>query len=207
MKKSIIKKLTEDHGTRLVLMLDRFKFSSFRIYSNFMGQIIFSYRGVKMGKGYQFFGLPHFRRFPFSTIQIGENCTLRSDHTSNLIGVNHKCIISTHNQVAKIIIGDNCGFSGTSIGAATEIKIGNNVYVGANGIITDFDWHSERSNTQPQPIVIHDNVWIGVNSTVLKGVTIGQNSIIGANSLVVKDIPANVIAGGIPCKVLRPLAK
>ena len=207
MKKSIIKKLTEDHGNRLIRRLDNFHISNFRILSNFIGKFILSYRGIKMGKGYRFYGIPHFRRFPLSTIQIGKNCTFRSDHTSNLIGINHKCIISTHDEVAKIIIGDNCGFSGTSIGAATEIRIGNNVLVGANAIITDFDWHSDRSNTQPQPVIIHDNVWIGVNTTVLKGVTIGQNSIIGANSLVVKDIPANVIAGGVPCKVLKLLVK
>lgn len=207
MKKNIFYKLTEDHGTRLVLILDNFKMYNYRIYSNYLGRIISVYRGVKMGKNCHFFGLPHFRRYPFSTIQIGNHCTIRSDHNSNLIGVNHKCIISTHDQVAKIIIGDNCGFSGTSIGAAIDIKIGNNVIIGANGIITDFDWHIERSNTQPQPIVIHDNVWIGVNSTVLKGVTIGENSIIGANSLVVKDIPANVMAGGNPCKVLKQLIK
>ena len=52
-------------------------------------------------------------------------------------------------------------------------------------------------------MIIEDNVWIGVNTTILKGVTIGENSIIGANSLVVKDIPPNVIAGGNPCKVLK----
>ena len=207
MKKSILTKLTEDHGTRLVLIFDNLRMYNLKIYSNFITKIISIYRGVKMGKGCDFFGLPHFRRYPLSTIQIGKNCIIRSDHNSNLIGINHKCIISTHLHGAKIIIGNNCGFSGTSIGAAIEINIGNHVSIGANGIITDFDWHSERINTQPQPVIIRDNVWIGVNSTVLKGVTIGENSIIGANSLVVKDIPANVIAGGIPCKVLRQLVK
>lgn len=205
MIKKILTKSTEDHGTRLVMMIDKFKMNCFRATSGCISRFILSYRGVKLGKGCQFYGLPHLRRYPFSTIQIGGNCTLRSDHSSNLIGVNHKCIISTHQKEAKIKIGDNCGFSGTSIGAAIEITIGNNVFIGANGIITDFDWHTERSKTYPQPIVIHDNVWVGVNCTVLKGVTIGENSIIGAHSLVVKDIPANVIAGGVPCRVIKQL--
>ena len=142
---------------------------------------------------------------PFSSIQIGENCGFRSDHTSNLIGVNHKCIISTLRQGAVIKIGKNSRFSGVSIGAAKEIIIGNNVLCGANSIITDNDWHSDRSNTLPKSTIIEDNVWIGVNTTILKGVTIGENSIIGANSLVVKDIPANVIAGGNPCRVLKQI--
>lgn len=55
------------------------------------------------------------------------------------------------------------------------------------------------------PITIKDNVWIGANVTVLPGVTIGENSIIGAGSVVTKDIPSNVIAVGNPCKVLRQL--
>lgn len=207
MKKNILNKLTEDHATRLVLIFDNLRMSTFRFHSDYLGKFISKFRGVKLGKGCHFYGLPHIRRYPFSTIQFGENCILRSDQCSNLIGVNHKCIISTHQQVAKIKIGNNCGFSGTTIGAAIDITIGNNVFIGANGIITDFDWHSERSNTISKPVRIYDNVWIGVNCTVLKGVTIGENSVIGANSLVVNDIPANVIAAGIPCTAIKPLTK
>ncbi len=203
----ILIKLTQDHGSWLVYKLHNWKLQSFKFCSGLTVKIISFIKGIKIGRNSEFYGLPHFHRFHFSSILIGTNCTLRSDHTSNLIGVNHQCIFSTHNRDAVIIIGDNCGFSGVTIGAAKEIRIGNNVLVGANAIITDFDWHSDRSNTQPQSVIIHDNVWIGVNSTILKGVTIGMNSIIGANSLVVKDIPANVIAGGNPCKVLKPILK
>ena len=203
MKKSIFTRLTEDHGSWCVNKFDNFTLSCFRIYSNFLVKIISSFRGVRLGKGCQFYGILHFRRYPFSSIEIGKNCTFRSDHTSNLIGVNHKCIISTRQKGSVIIIGDNCGFSGVSIGAALEIRIGNNVLCGANAIIIDNDGHSDRSNSLPKPVIIEDNVWIGVNTTILKGVTIGENSIIGANSLVVKDIPPNVIAGGNPCKVLK----
>lgn len=207
MKKFTFKKLTEDHGSWWINKLDSFTMSCFRAYSNFNVQIISSLRGIKIGSGCQFYGLPHFRRFPFSTIQIGENCNFRSDHTSNLIGVNHKCIISTHFKESIIKIGNNCGFSGVTISAAQEIRIGNNVLFGANSVITDFDWHLDISNTIPNPVIIHDNVWIGLNTVILKGVEIGENSIIGANSLVLSPIPANVIAGGIPCKVLKPIVK
>lgn len=55
------------------------------------------------------------------------------------------------------------------------------------------------------PIAIGDNVWIGANVAVLPGVTIGDNSVIGAGSVVNKDIPANVLAAGNPCKVIRPI--
>jgi acetyltransferase-like isoleucine patch superfamily enzyme len=195
--------LTQDNGSWWVHRFSEFKVKNIKNFSSLRVKVILFIKGIKSGQNCEYFGVPYFHRNPFSSILIGNNCRFRSGHTSNLIGVNHKCILSTHTKEAKIIIGDNCGFSGTTIGAALEIKIGNNVLVGANAIITDFDWHSDRNNTQSKPVIIHDNVWVGVNSTILKGVTIGENSIIGANSLVVKDIPANVIAGGNPCKVLK----
>lgn len=68
--------------------------------------------------------------------------------------------------------------------------------------------HPELRSEQGQynlPIKIGRNVWIGANSTVLPGVTIGENSVIGAGSVVTKDIPANVVAVGNPCRVMRPI--
>ena len=207
MLKYLFNHLTEDNGSWWVVKLGNFRLFCFKSYSGFIVKIISSFRGIKTEKGCVFFGLPCFRRYPFSSIVIGKNCTFRSDHTSNLIGVNHKCILSTHQKQAKIKIGDDCGFSGVSIGAAREISIGNNVLCGANVVITDFDWHLNISNTQPKQVIIHDNVWKGLNTVILKGVEIGENSIIGANSLVVRNIPVNVVAGGVPCKVLKPIAK
>jgi len=160
---------------------------------------------VSLGKHCQFIGRSFFVRFPNSKISIGAFCILRSDNNSNLIGVNRHCIISTHSNNALIVMGENCGFSGVSIGAIEKIVIGKNVLCGANVIITDFDWHTTRYPSKSKPVIIHDNVWIGVNSVILKGVEIGRNTIIGANSVVVKSIPANVIAAGNPCRVLKLL--
>jgi acetyltransferase-like isoleucine patch superfamily enzyme len=166
---------------------------------------------IKVGYHTKFYGITIFYRRPPSKIVIGDRCQFISNYTTNLVGVNRKCIVATHSDNAVIQIGNECGFSGTVIGAAKSIIIGNNVFFGANTLITDFDWHAVepelRKTGKPKsaPIVIEDNVWIGINTVVLKGVTIGQNSVIGANSLVVKDIPANVIAGGNPCKVIKPI--
>ena len=197
------RQLTGDHGSWWVMKAHQFRLSMFRKFSTVTAGMIGSVKGVKIGSDAVFYGLPTFYRAPFSSIHIGNKCAFRSDHSSNLIGVNHQCILSTHSKEAVIEIGDGCGFSGVTIGAAKEIRIGKNVLCGANVVITDFDWHEDISHTEPAPVIIHDNVWLGLNSVVLKGVTIGENSIIGANSLVVKDIPANVIAGGNPCKVLK----
>lgn len=78
--------------------------------------------------------------------------------------------------------------------------------VGANVTIMDGDAHQDDPRAGKNvPIVIEDNVWIGANATILKGVTIGRNSLIGAGSVVVKSIPENVIAAGNPCRVIKSL--
>lgn len=176
------------------------------LFSSCYTKVIFVLKGIKFESGNSFFGVPKISRVPFSEIIIGKNNTFRSDESSNLIGVNHRCILSTHNKNALIQIGNNSGFSGVTIGAAEKIVIGNNVLCGANSVITDFDWHTtNRFSSDSRPVEIHDNVWIGLNVVVLKGVEIGQNSVIGANSIVVSNIPENVIAAGNPCRVIKQL--
>jgi acetyltransferase-like isoleucine patch superfamily enzyme len=167
-----------------------------------------AYWGVQIGKGARFFGKCYFKKYPGTTIKIGRKSSFRSKCNSNLIGINRPCMISTLDSPfkAQIIIGNNCGFSGTVIGAFKSIYLGNNVRCGANTLITDSDWHLDDPRSgMPADVVIEDNVWLGVNSIVLKGVTIGANTVIGANSVVTKSIPANVIAAGNPCKVIRSL--
>lgn len=204
---AIFKRFTEDKGRWWVEHFDGYRMNLFRFFSTFFSRLYLRLRGVEQAGKSTYFGILHVRRARLSYIRIGGDCTFRSDQTSNLIGVNRKCILSTHYEGSKIIIGDKCGFSGTTIGAAKEISIGNNVLVGANSVITDFDWHDDIAKTGPAPVIIHDNVWIGMNSVILKGVEIGANTIIGANSLVIKSIPANVVAGGNPCKVLKAKAE
>ena len=99
-----------------------------------------------------------------------------------------------------------CGFSGTVIGAFLNVKLGKNVRCGANTLITDSDWHTDDYRTgENKEVIIDDNVWLGYGVKVLKGVHIGKNSLIGANSVVTRDIPANVIAAGNPCKVIKSI--
>ena len=90
-----------------------------------------------------------------------------------------------------------------------KITIGKNVLIGPNVTLctTGHPVHpSHRADGMYSfPITIEDNVWIGANVVVLPGVTIGENSVIGAGSIVTKDIPANVIAFGSPCKVYRKI--
>ena len=113
---------------------------------------------------------------------------------------------------AKLVIGDNVGISGASIFAIEAITIGDYVLVGVNCHIYDSDFHSvdwlQRRNSEgtlTAPVVIEDDVWLCANVTVLKGVTIGARSVIAAGSVVTSDIPSDVLAGGVPAKVIKPI--
>lgn len=93
-----------------------------------------------------------------------------------------------------------------------EIEIGNNVLFGPKvGIYTSN--HAidaiERINggCYAKKVIIGDNVWVGAGVHINQGVTIGDNSIIGSGSVVIKNIPANVIAAGVPCKIIRNITK
>lgn len=103
------------------------------------------------------------------------------------------------------------------INALKSMRIGNNVLIASKVFITDLEHGSyigDENDSQPssivkdrplssKPVVIGNNVWIGELCSVLSGVTIGENSIIGANSVVTKSIPANSIAVGNPAKVIK----
>jgi len=114
------------------------------------------------------------------------------------------------NHQGHINIGDNVLLCpGVRIDSASEINIGNNCMFAAGSYITDADWHGIYDRTTPvgntRPVNLSDNVWIGDGAIVCKGVTIGENSIIGAGSVVAGDIPANMIAAGNPAKVIKQL--
>lgn len=140
-----------------------------------------------------------------ASISVGKECRFMSKSWGNNIGLNHQCMLSAEKD-AVLTIGDKCSFSGDSIRCFEKISIGNHVRVGANCLIIDGDAHQDDPRSgRNKPIVIEDNVWIGGAVTVMKGVTIGKNSLIGYGSIVTKDIPANVIAAGNPCRVVKAL--
>ena len=208
-----ITKLKVDFSAIFWTKFQKYKLIVFKTISTLLTYCNCKIRKIGIGNGCEFYGVPTLHRVFLAEIKIGKKCRFRSDTTSNLVGINRKCIIATMRENAKITIGNNSGFSGTVVTAAKNIKIGNNVLCGANTLITDFDWHQvdpykrlhEIGNSESRPINIKDNVWLGVNVIVLKGVTIGENSVIGANSVVIKNIPPNVIAAGNPCNIIKTL--
>lgn len=120
--------------------------------------------------------------------------------------------IDARSSNAQISIGENTWINNnfSAISEHTSIKIGRDCLIGTNVEISDSDFHgikvSERgiSNYEmAKSVVIEDNVFIGSNVKILKGSVIGRGSVIANGAIVIGEIPANVVAGGIPAKVLR----
>ncbi len=95
----------------------------------------------------------------------------------------------------------------------SPIHIGEDVFIGPKCVLAcpSHPIHSGQRRTEPlsvsKPIHIGNNVWMGASVTVLGGVNIGDGSVIAAGAVVTKDIPAGVVAGGVPCKVIRPITE
>jgi acetyltransferase-like isoleucine patch superfamily enzyme len=176
-------------------------------------RIIFSINSVSWGYGWQFYGIPIIQKHRLSHMKFGNGLNLRSSVRSNPLGPNHPVILCTWEKGACLQIGDFFAMTGGSICCAERIAIGNHVALGANTVITDTDFHplqlEERiknpADGKTAPIVIADHVFIGMNSLVLKGVTIGEGSVIGAGSVVTKNIPGHVIAAGNPARIIRQI--
>ena len=143
---------------------------------------------------------------------FGENISI-GDYATLICSSDKKIDISTW-QTDKlngsISLGSYILISpGTSIRSAESIDIGDSTMIASDVVITDSDWHGIYDRTDyvatPKPVKIHKNVWIGERSIILKGTQIGENSIIGAGSVVHGDIPPNSVYAGNPAKEVKKL--
>lgn len=138
---------------------------------------------------------------------FGDNVLIISD------AIKPVCI-RTLTPSAKIILGNNTGLNGTSIQSANEVLIDDWSNI-ADAYITDTPAHTMDRNRRSKtiddvmsvPVKIGKNVWISVNSVILHGVHIGDNSVIGACSLVRDNVPSNVFAAGNPLRVIKDINK
>lgn len=143
-------------------------------------------------------------------IEIGRDCYL-----GKMVSLTAYKFDQNNKINPNIQIGDNTGIGDfCHITAINSIKIGNNVLLGKNILITDNAHGStdhsminiapiKRPMISKGEVIIEDNVWIGEKSTILPGVHIGYGAIIGANSVVTKDIPAGSIAVGNPARLIK----
>lgn len=169
--------------------------------------------GVEHGKHCVIHGKLYINLFPSASLKIGNDLYFSSGWGINALCSNRRGMIYA-TWDANITIGNNVGMSSTVLWCHKKIVIGNNVKIGGNCILIDTDAHdinyiNRRSpatdSGATSPIIIEDDVFIGTNCIILKGVTIGARSIIAAGSIVTKSIPADCIAGGNPARVIKYL--
>ena len=170
----------------------------------------YSLRGIEIGARWRCYGLPIIQRHRRSRIRIGRGLNLRSTPRSNPLAPNHPVAISTRRADASLTIGADFGMTGGALVCDERISIGDRVWVGANAIITDTDFHpldpairqARPLDAKTAPVDIADDVFIGMNALILKGVCIGERAVVGAGSVVSRDVPAGAIVAGNPARVI-----
>jgi len=167
--------------------------------------------GVVFGKGLRTFNaVPSLQiNRKSGKVLFGNNVTF-NNYTDQ--SWNSKCKLYVL-KGASLRIGDHSGMNGSMIFCANSITIGEYVNIGGGTRISDtnhhnLDWKKRRDPktnliAKTAPIIIEDDVFIGANCYIGKGVTIGARTIIAAGSVVVKSIPSDCIAGGNPCRVIK----
>ncbi|MBN2730617.1 MAG: acyltransferase [Bacteroidales bacterium] len=172
--------------------------------------IIFYANGVKHSS-FISLGIPRINVSLTGECTIDKHFRMNNREMSNPIGRAHRCLLIVGAK-GRLIIGNHVGISSVTIICQNRIEIGDYVKIGGNVVIYDTDFHSlnpiarQNSSTdiaKTSPVILKKNAFVGAHSTILKGVTIGENSIIGAGSVVTKSIPDNEIWGGNPARFLK----
>ena len=178
------------------------------------GRVYCLVHGIKFAEGLRLYGCPIIHRHQSARITLGRHVILNSDPRVNLAGILRKVTLVAMFADSQISIGDYTGISGAVIFAAKSIRIGNHVHIGVKTVIydTDFhplDWKSRRENNLTQvavsPVIIEDDVWIGGNSIILKGVHIGRAAVIGAGSVVTCNVPPETVWAGNPARFIKKI--
>lgn len=132
-------------------------------------------------------------------IRVGDGLIIRS-RAYNMVEIS--CA-----RGAKLTFGNNVFLNqGVRIACTTEITIGDNTLIGDESVILDTDYHGvANSETKAAPVRIESDVWLGTRVIVLRGVTIGRGSVVGAGAVVTRSIPPRSFAAGVPAQVIKSL--
>ncbi len=158
-------------------------------------------------------GLPIVSLAHGSSIRIGRQAYLISRSRNTALGVNHPTVIRTVMPTARIQIGDHFRGSGVTLCAARSILIGDRVTMGANATVVDTDFHSldpavrcsgqgDKEDAKAAPVRIGNDVFVGMNAMILKGVSLGNAAVVAAGSVVTKNVPDGAIVGGNPARII-----
>ena len=181
--------------------------------SSYVNRLRLYLYGVDLGRNCVIHGKLYIKLFPSAKVSIGDDFYCSSGWNVNALCTNRRgAFYATEN--AEIRIGNNVGMSSPVLWAHKGVIIGDNVKIGANSILIDTDSHSldYRMRRSPStdggktmPIVVEDDVLIGANCIILKGVRIGARSVVGAGSVVTRDVPPDTVVAGNPAVVIKKL--
>jgi acetyltransferase-like isoleucine patch superfamily enzyme len=197
----------------------------FRLRSIFYvkwNRINFWLNDVSFGKRMLINNSFYLQKHPKASLSIGDDFVIFSGDSLNPLCRNIQGCIYLPFSSSRIEIGNDTGLSSPCLWAKDRITIGNRVKIGGDCILMDTDAHNldfrvrcskeivdgyikDSVTASSAPIVIEDDVLVGTRCIILKGVTIGARSIIGSGSVVTKSIPADSVAAGNPCKVIRKI--
>ncbi len=173
--------------------------------------LLLKYRGVIVGDDLKISGKLCCYAEEKGSIVIGNNVTINSSRSSNMIGGDDKMILLAKDG-GRIRIGNGCGLSNSTLCAFSSIELGDNVFLGGSVKIYDTDFHWIDFNKRisyeggvKKSVKIESGAFIGAHTIILKGVTIGERSVVGAGSVVTKDIPADEVWAGNPARFIRSL--
>jgi acetyltransferase-like isoleucine patch superfamily enzyme len=159
---------------------------------------------VRLGRRLKLDGLAFIG--PGCQLEVGKNAVLELGRWS---WIGHRCKIRCHEGTvslgAKSVMGQEC-----TISAFQHVSIGRECVIADRAMLIDFD-HGVVDVEKPirlqgiykRDVRVGHNVWIGYGACVLRGTTIGDNAIIGSNSVVTHDVPANAVVGGVPARLIR----
>lgn len=175
-----------------------------------VNRLNFTFQKIKYPRKIQIFGIICLNNL--GKISLGQEITINSSLKSNPVEHSTRCFFTT-TRSGTISIGNNCGISNTILFSMESIIIEDYVNIGAGCKIYDTDFHSiyfkerisDNVGIKTSPVVIKKGVWIGGNCTILKGVTIGEYSVIGAGSIVTKSIPNNELWAGNPARFIKKI--
>ena len=171
-------------------------------------------RRVHMRLPIRLFGHPICSRYPGSSISLGSHVTLDSSARANPLGASTPCVLRTMTSTARLTLGDRVGLSSSIIVAGNSIEIGEDTILGAGSMVLDNDFHARgpgfswltEYSKNSKPIKIGRGCFIGARSIILKGVALGDRVVIGAGSVVTKDVPAFSIAAGNPARIVGTIS-
>jgi acetyltransferase-like isoleucine patch superfamily enzyme len=177
--------------------------------------------GAKVGKRLSVRGWIHLHISPKAHVVIGNDVMLKSGFADNPTACSSRTGICCY-RGAKLVIGDDTGLFGTTIVCSESVTIGSKTLIAGGTHIYDTNFHSldpairievnaDQVHTKfeldqhSSPVSIGNQCWIGSRCIILRGVTIGDQAVIGAGSVVTKDVPPRQVWAGNPAKLIKEL--